>query len=270
MVWDVLRCMCACMCDSQYVMSEYEAFMWCVCICVCLYTTWPEVCGHLLVEHLIPTSWTLICCWSHLCCYNSFPSSGCGDLLPFSHKSISEVGHWCFAIRAGLQSTFQCIPNLFDVVKVRALCRSVKFFHTPISTNHFCMDLALCMGELSCWNRTGPSPNHCHKFGSTESPTMSLHVVALRFPFTGTKWPKPEPWKTALPLFLFHQTLPLALCIGAGNVLPASAKPRLVRLTARWWSVIHHSRECISTAPESNGGELYTTPANNWHCAWWS
>jgi hypothetical protein len=26
--------------------------------------------------------------------------------------------------------------------------------------------------------------------------------------------------------------------------------------------MIHHSRECISTAPESNGGELYTTPAN--------
>uniref|UniRef100_A0A8C7GQ14 Transcription initiation factor IIB n=1 Tax=Oncorhynchus kisutch TaxID=8019 RepID=A0A8C7GQ14_ONCKI len=35
------------------------------------YTTQPEVCGHLLVEHLIPKSWALICSWSPLCCYNS-------------------------------------------------------------------------------------------------------------------------------------------------------------------------------------------------------
>uniref|UniRef100_A0A8C7SGA2 Uncharacterized protein n=1 Tax=Oncorhynchus mykiss TaxID=8022 RepID=A0A8C7SGA2_ONCMY len=35
------------------------------------------------------------------------------------------------------------------------------------------------------------------------------------------------------PLFL-HQTLQLVLCIGAGSVLFASAKPRFVRWTARW------------------------------------
>ena len=28
------------------------------------YTTWPIVCGHLLVEHLIPKSWALIWSWS--------------------------------------------------------------------------------------------------------------------------------------------------------------------------------------------------------------
>jgi hypothetical protein len=32
--------------------------------------------------------------------------------------------------------------------------------------------------------------------------------------------------------------------------------------------VIHHSRERVSTAPESNDVELYTTPADAWHCAW--
>ena len=47
---------------------------------------------------------------------------------------------------------------------------------------------------------------------------------------------KNSPWQ----LFLLHQTLQLALCIGAGSDL-ASAKPR-------WWSVIHHFRELISTA----------------------
>ena len=60
------------------------------------------------------------------------------------------------------------------------------------------------------------------------------------------------------PLFLLHQTLQLAVCIQAGSVLLAFAKPRFVRRTARWWSMIHHSRECVSTAPESNEGKLCT------------
>jgi hypothetical protein len=54
------------------------------------------------------------------------------------------------------------------------------------------------------------------------------------------------------PVSLLHQTLQLALCIGADSGFLASTKPRFVRRTARWWSVIHHSRERVST--ESNGG----------------
>ena len=97
-----------------------------------------SVSGHLLVEHLIPKSWALIWSWSLVCCYNSLHSSGkdlhlilehcCRDLLPFSHKSISEVGHWCWAI---MQSEFQFIP---DGVEVRALYRPVKFFYTDWQT----------------------------------------------------------------------------------------------------------------------------------------
>jgi hypothetical protein len=60
----------------------------------------------------------------------------------------------------------------------------------------------------------------------------------------------------------------LALCIRASSILPASAKPRFACRTTRWWSLIHHSRECVSTAPESNGGKLYSTPVDAWHCAW--
>jgi hypothetical protein len=66
---------------------------------------------------------------------------------------------------------------------------------TSFSTNHFCMDLTLCMEALSCWNRRGPSPNCCHKVGSAELSRMSSYDVALRFPFTGPEGP--EPWKTA-------------------------------------------------------------------------
>ena len=38
-----------------------------------IYTTWSNVRGHLLLEHLIPKSWVLIWSWSPLCCYNSLP-----------------------------------------------------------------------------------------------------------------------------------------------------------------------------------------------------
>jgi hypothetical protein len=49
------------------------------------------------------------------------------------------------------------------------------------------------------------------------------------------------------PLFLLHQTLKLALYIGAGSVLLASVKLRFIRWTARWRNVIHHSRERVSS-----------------------
>jgi hypothetical protein len=68
-----------------------------------------------------------------------------------------------------------------------------------------------------------------------------LYAVALRFPFTGTKG-LDRTIKNSLPNFR-------ALCIRAGSVLLASAKPRFVYWPVRWGSVIHHSRECVSTAP---------------------
>jgi hypothetical protein len=133
-------------------------------------------------------------------------------------------------------------------------------------TNHFYMDLALCMGVLSCWNSKGPSPNCCHKVGSTELSRMSLYAIVLKSSLelrglARTMKNSPRP-------FFLHQTLQLALCIRSGSLLLASAKPRFVCRTARWWSVIHHSREHVSTAPESNDVKLYTTPANAWNCVW--
>ena len=193
----------------------------------------------------------------------------CRYLLPFSHTSISEVCHWCWAIRPDSQSAFQFIPKVLYRVEIRVLCRPVKFFHNDLNKS-FMYGLALCTGALSCWNRKGPSPNCCHNVGSTESSRMSLYcIVALRFPFTGTNGPSQNNQNSPRPVFLPHQTLPLALCIGAGSVLLASTKPRFIHRTARWWSLIHHSRQTISTAPESNGGDLNITPAADaWQCAW--
>lgn len=43
--------------------------------------------------------------------------------------------------------------------------------------------------------------------------------------------------------------------------------PTLIHESARWCSTIYHARRCISTAPESNGGKLYSPPAEPWHYA---
>ena len=73
-----------------------------------------------LTSHSKIMKWILT--WSHLCCYNSSHSSGnsfhqmlehCwGDLPPFSHRCISEVGRWCWVLRPGSQSAFQFIPKV--------------------------------------------------------------------------------------------------------------------------------------------------------------
>ena len=80
------------------------------------YTTWPKVCGHLQVEHLIHKWWALIWSWSPppsaIIASTLLGRHCCGDVLPFSHKRISEVGHWCWAFRPGSQSVFQFIPGV--------------------------------------------------------------------------------------------------------------------------------------------------------------
>ncbi len=45
-----------------------------------------------------------------------------------------------------------------------------------------------------------------------------------------------------------------------------SAKSKPIRLPKKERSVICHSTECVSTAPESSGCVLYTTPACAWPC----
>ena len=160
----------------------------------------------------------------------------CGDMLPFSHKSNSEVGNWCWRIRPGSQSAFQFIP-----MELRSgLSAGQSTSSTPISTNYFCMDLALCTGELSCWNRKGPSPNCCHKFGGTELSRMSLHVGALRY-FTGTKGPNHK--KTALDHYSSSKLYSWQYASGQVAFSWHFAKSKFVRGTARWWSVINHSWE---------------------------
>ena len=57
------------------------------------------------------------------------------------------------------------------------------------------MDLALCTGAQSCWNRKRPSPNYFHKVGSMKLSKISWYAEAFRVPLTGTKGPSPAPEK---------------------------------------------------------------------------
>ena len=75
-------------------------------------------------------------------------------------------------------------------------CTGPSSSSTPNSLIHVFMDFALCTGAQSCWNRKGPSPNCSHKVGSMKLSKMSWYGETLRVLFTGTKGPKPNPWKT--------------------------------------------------------------------------
>ncbi len=81
--------------------------------------------------------------------------SGCRDLLPFSHKSISEVQHWCWVLKPGSQSVFLLIPKVLDGVEVRALRRPAKVFHTKLRKP--CVDGPGLVYGLStnCWDKVG-------------------------------------------------------------------------------------------------------------------
>jgi hypothetical protein len=74
---------------------------------------------------------------------------------------------------------FQLIPKLIDGVKVRALCRPVKFFHTNLG-KPFLLGTPFVHGGIVMLKQERASYR------------MSLYAVALKFPFTGTKGPIPN------------------------------------------------------------------------------
>lgn len=82
---------------------------------------------HVITEHVILILWALFCYSKPLHfwfqAFHQILETGCRDLLLFSQNSISEIQQ-C-AIRLGLQSTIQFIPEVFgwvDGVEIWALC----------------------------------------------------------------------------------------------------------------------------------------------------
>ena len=127
------------------------------------------------------------------------------------------------------------------------------------------MDLALCTGAQSCWNRKGPSPNCSHKVGSMELSNISWYAEAFRVPFTGTKVPSPapeeQPHTIRPPPNLTLGTMQSDKYNSPGN------RQNHTRPSDR--SAIRHSRERVSTALESSGGVRYITASDALHCTCW-
>jgi len=105
-------------------------------------------------------------------------------------RSGTDVG------REGLTRSLRSNSSQRCYIGLRSgLCAGQSSSSTPNSLIHVFMDLALCTGAQSCWNRKGPSPNCSHKVGSMKLSKMSWYAEALRVPFTGTKGPSPTPEK---------------------------------------------------------------------------
>ena len=94
-----------------------------------------------------------------------------------------------------------------------------------------------CAGQSS--SSTSPKQERAFhkllpKVGSTESSTMSLSAVALRFPFTETKGHSPNHEKQPQTIIPSPPNFTVGTMHWDRYMLLASAKPRFVRRTARW------------------------------------
>ena len=105
-------------------------------------------------------------------------------------RSQTDVGREGLALSLHSKSSQRC-----SIGSRSGLCAGQSSSSTPNYLIHVFMDLALCTGAQSCWNRKGQSPNCSHKVGSMELPKISWFAEAFRFPFTVTKGQRPAPEK---------------------------------------------------------------------------
>ncbi|KAB5559430.1 hypothetical protein PHYPO_G00028930 [Pangasianodon hypophthalmus] len=107
---------------------------------------------------------------------------------------------------------FQFISKVFSGVEVRALCRTLEFFHSKLVRP--CLHRARFAHRHTVMLKQERTFPKCScKFGSIQLSKMSLYAVALRLPFTGTTGPKSFKKNSSRPLSLCHQTSLLALCV---------------------------------------------------------
>ncbi|KAI4878505.1 hypothetical protein NFI96_029732 [Prochilodus magdalenae] len=169
-------------------------------------------------------------------------------------RSDTDVG------REGLALSLHSNPSQRCSIGWRSgLCAGRSSSSTPDSLIHVFMELALCTGVRSCWNRKGPSPNCPHNVRRMEWSRVSWSAEAFRVPLTGTKGRSltpehPPPPHTIIPP---PPNSPLGTVQADQYRSPGTTKPRLVHRMARRRSVIGHSREHASTALESRGGALH-------------
>ena len=156
-------------------------------------------------------------------------------------KSHTDVGLEGLALSTAL---------IYSIGLRSGLCASQSSSYTPNALIHVFMDLALCTGAQSCWNRKGLSPNCCYKVGSMDLSNISWDAV--RVPFTETKGPSPAPQKQPHTIILPPPNFTLGTM--QSDKYPSSG---------------NHQTQTVSTALESSGGVLYTTASDALHCTCW-
>ena len=101
-------------------------------------------------------------------------------------RSYTDVGREGLTLSLSVSNSSQrCSFGLRS-----GLCAGQPSSFTPNSLIHVFMDLALCTGAQSCWNRKGPSPNCSSKVGSMELSNISWYAEAFIAPFSETKEPR--------------------------------------------------------------------------------
>ena len=148
------------------------------------------------------------------------------------------------------------------------LCAGQSSSSTPDSVIHVFMDLALCTGAQSCWQRKGPAPNCSYKLGSMRLSKMSWSAEAFTVPLTGTKGPSPAPEKQPHTIIPPPPNFTLGTMQSHKYRCPGNRQTQTRPSDARWRSAIGQSRGHASTALESSGGVLYTTASHALHCTW--
>ena len=111
-----------------------------------------------------------------------------------------------------------------------------------------------------------PSPNFCHNVGSTESSRISLYAVKLRFPFIGTKGPSPNHEKQSQTIIPHPPNFTVSTMHWGRQRSPGIRQTQIRPLDCQMVKLDSSPQRMHFI--ESNGGELYITPTNNWHCTW--
>ena len=134
------------------------------------------------------------------------------------------------------------------MVSRSGLCAGQSSSSTPISTNHFCMDLALCTRALSCWNWKGPSKTVAMKLEAQNS--LECHCILKHY----DKKTAPDLYSSSTKLYSWHYALGqvvfschppnpdsfLGLPDGkAWFVTPENAFPQTI-ITILWACVAYH------------------------------
>lgn len=135
-----------------------------------------KVCGLLIVKHLIPKPWAL------MCCCNSFDSSG--KPLDLAAEKSALHGAKTASVRSNTdvgqsQTAFQ----LLNGAEVRALFSPVWIL--PQSAGNMFLYGAAYMQWSWCWNRKGASSKSWHKSGNMSYEISSDLLRRSNFSYLG-------------------------------------------------------------------------------------